>query len=82
MCLSTFIRTWNCGLSVLIGTLRLRSLRAKSEENKEALMKHFQLGHEICSMAACASAWEQCVDEENEYDLGTCAQFRISESSF
>ena len=48
----------------------MKANHTKVEKDKEALMTHFQLGLELCSMVACSSAWEQCIEESGEYDLG------------
>jgi hypothetical protein len=48
---------------------RARSLHAKDEKESEMLKELWQTAHDICSLAACNMAFEDC-KEEDGYDLG------------
>ena len=49
--------------------LRTRASFSKDDNEKELLEDRWQTAHDLCSVAACNIAFEDC-KEEDGYDLG------------
>ncbi|PBK97052.1 hypothetical protein ARMGADRAFT_1010562 [Armillaria gallica] len=65
--------TWQT-LGVALEVYRLRSLRAKDENDRDNLTARWQTAHDLCSLAACNAAFEDCRDQEGP-DLHAVWQF-------
>jgi hypothetical protein len=48
---------------------RMKMLRTENNTDKEILAARWQTAHEICSLAACNTAFQDC-REGDAYDLG------------
>ncbi|KAK0210934.1 hypothetical protein DFS33DRAFT_1296412 [Desarmillaria ectypa] len=55
--------TWQT-LGVALEVYRLRSLRAKDEDDRDNLTARWQTAHDLCSLAACNATFEDCKDSE------------------
>ncbi|PBK78348.1 hypothetical protein ARMSODRAFT_947241 [Armillaria solidipes] len=55
--------TWQT-LGVALEVYRLRSLRAKDENDRDNLTARWQTAHDLCSLAACNAAFEDCMDHD------------------
>jgi hypothetical protein len=49
---------------------RTRALRATNSADKSRLSSHWQAAHDMCSVAACNMAFDECKESDEGYDLG------------
>jgi len=62
--------------------IRSRAKFSKDEQDTEMLKDRWHTAHDVCSLAACNIAFEDC-KEEDAYDLGATPPFLQNiESSF
>ena len=52
-----------------------RSKTTTSEAEKDALTEQWRTAHDLCSVAALDSAFEDCRDDDMTYDLGSWSIF-------
>jgi len=46
-----------------------KSFQTRKEDDRESLLARLQIAQDLCSIAACSSAFEDCEDGDG-YDLG------------
>lgn len=48
---------------------RTRALRANNSADKSSLSSRWQAAHDMCSVAACNMAFDECKESDEGYDL-------------